>query len=209
MFGLIIGATLCAGPVSAANQPVTATLELVPATTLPGTPVAFMVTAYNPNDSAHTLWSSARLTVTTPTSTFDAVGLLNQPFITIPSEQMDRCGDVACLQLPAHGQRQLYIDIDPSLAGNEFFADRRLSAPGVYTLQLALIETPGDGTTTKIRTNPATLTIQQPTGADLAVWQLLQQISGGKGWGITEWALAGDSVAKEIRAKYASSSYAP
>ncbi|HKS24941.1 MAG TPA: hypothetical protein VJZ76_19250 [Thermoanaerobaculia bacterium] len=210
MFVLITGLMLYLAPASAANQPVTATLELVPATTLPGTPVAFMVAAYNPNDSVHTLWDFARLTVTTPTSTFDANGLLNgRSFIAIPPEQMDRCSGVACLQLPAHGQRQLYIDIGPTLAGNEFFADHRLSEPGVYTLQLALEETAGDGKPIEIRTNLVTLTIQQPRGVDLAVWQFLQQASGGKGWGTTEWILGGNNVANEIRAKYASSSYLP
>jgi len=209
VFVLIIVLMLHVAPASGANLPVTATLELVPATTLPGTPVAFMVTAYNPNDSVHTLWSAARLTVTTPTSTFDAIGLNNNTFITIPSGQMDRCAGVGCLQLPAHGQRQLYIDIDPSLAGNEFFADRRLSMPGVYTLQLALEETSSGSPVTEIRTNSTTLTVQQPAGADLAVWQFLQRVTGGKGWGTTEWILGGDNVANEIRAKYPSSSYVP
>jgi hypothetical protein len=192
-----------------ASSPVTATLTLVPDATLPGTPVSFVVVLDNPTDTVHRIGDSARLTVTTATGTFDALGIGGRTAIAIPSEQMDRCGAVACLEVPAHGRRQLYIDMSATLAGNEFFADRRLSMPASYLLQLTLDEAAAAGAPAAVRTNSATLRVLQPVGVDLAVWQRLLQLSGGNGWGVTDWILSGNAIASEIRANYPSSSYVP
>jgi hypothetical protein len=94
------------------------------------------------------------------------------------------------------------------LIENEFFADRRLSFPGRYDLQVTLLvlNLPGPEMT-EISTDTQTLTIQQPTGSDLAVWNYLQQTSGGKGWSQENWLYSGEGIANQIRAEYPSSGY--
>jgi hypothetical protein len=62
---------------------------------------------------------------------------------------------------------------------------------------------------TEIRTDTQTLVIQQPAGSDLAVWNLLQQTSNGKGWSEEDWINQGLGIARQIRAAYPSSGYAP
>jgi hypothetical protein len=60
-----------------------------------------------------------------------------------------------------------------------------------------------------VATNVASLTIVQPSGVDLDVWNRMQQVSGHQGWGGNDWAIWGEQLAGEIRANFASSAYLP
>jgi hypothetical protein len=183
-----------------------ATLALIPDTTLPGTPVAFLITITNPANQPKTIANGATLRVTGVEGSFEAsVG--GRTVLSLPDEQLDQCSGAACLVVPALGERQIYIDIGPMLGSNPFFIDRRLSNPGKYGLQLQMFLPVSEGNVTVVQTNVASLTIQQPTGVNLSVWQFLRQISTGNGWGTEDWIMAGDAVGDGIRTKFPTSDY--
>jgi hypothetical protein len=185
------------------------TLTLLPSSTLPGLPVGFLLTIANPSPQPQTLSDFIRLKVSTPTGTFSAGGLRRETTLHLPGDQLEKCSFMSCLTIPGNGERQLYVRFGPMLVQNEFFADRRLSSPGRYDLRatLSLMTSPG-GPLTDVDSDTQTLTIQQPTGADLAVWTFLQQ-SSGNAWSEEDWIHRGDTVASEIRSTYPTSQYAP
>jgi hypothetical protein len=195
---------------SANDLPVRVSLTLLPASTLPGLPVGFLLAITNPSAKPVVIADFASLKVTTSAGTFDAIGLGRSPSINLPSAQMAACYSSHCLTVPANGQRQLYLRFGPLLVENEFFADRRLSSPGRYDLQVTLLvlNLPGSEMT-EIHTDTQTLIVQQPTASDLLVWNFLQQTSGGKGWTPADWLDTSDSVIRQIRATYPSSAYVP
>lgn len=194
----------------AADPPVRVSLTLLPASNLPGLPVGFLLTIANPSPKPATIMDYASLKVTTAAETFDAVDVARSKSINLPPTQMETCYSAHCLTVPANGQRQLYLGFGPLLIENYFFADRRLSFPGRYDLQVTLLVLNLAGSEmTEIHTDTQTLIIQQPTGSDLAVWNFLQQTSGGKGWSQENWIYSGEGVAKHIRTIYPSSNYVP
>lgn len=193
-----------------ADVPPRVTLTLLPATTLPGLPVGFLLNFSSPSDQVQTVSNAIELNVSGPAGTFKAVGLGRQSVIGLPSSQLDDCPlTMRCLKIPAKGERQIYVRFGSMLVENAFFADRRLSAPGRYDLRatLTLAASP-TGPFTTFDSDTQTLTIQQPVGIDLSVWNYLQQTSKGQGWSEEDWINFGGSVAPEIRAKYPTSRYA-
>ena len=202
-------AFVCAvASVQAADSLPRVSLALLPATTLPGLPVGFLLTIANPSSSPIVIVDLAKLLVTTTSGTFNALSLRFSTTTNLPSDQIEKCNDGHCLTVPAGGQRDIYLRFGPGLDENEFFADHRLSFPGRYDLEviLSVLNLPSPDMT-EIHSDSQTLVVHQPTGADLAVWNLLQQTSGGKGWSVENWIDAGEGVARQIRATYPSSSY--
>jgi hypothetical protein len=205
MLFLIVAASVPA--VGAA--PASATLRVLPDQVLPGLPPSFLVTLANDTDVAQTLTNDATLTVTVGQTTFHALGIRGADTIAMPADQVDRCGDVACVTLSAHSRREIYFDAGPLLSDNEFFADSRLSQPGQYDLSMAFVmvdAATGDAIT--ISSNHATLTIATPTGNDLAVWQTMTSLAAASGWNALDWSAHGPALAKTIRSQYANSRYA-
>jgi len=195
---------------AAAEAPPTATLRLIPESTLPGIPVSFLVTITNPTGQVLTLGDVMTLRATTDGGTFDVLGLMNQKEIGLPPESVDRCAGQPCLQIAANGQRDLLVDVGPVLAGNGFFADRRLMKPGTYDLELKLYDMDRwfeEGAS--IRTNAATLKVRQPTGVDLEVWNFLNEVAAPGEWELLSWASAKPRLSQEIQSRYPTSAYVP
>jgi hypothetical protein len=193
----------------AAEAPPTATLRLIPESTLPGIPVSFLATITNPAGRALTLGSAMTLKATTNGVSFDVVGERNQTVLALPSDEVDDCGGVSCLQVPANGQRDLLIDITPVLLGNEFFMDRRLMVPGTYDLELTLYQSAQPMDRGAIRTNVARLTVRQPTGVDLQVWKFLKETAAPYDWTLASWSYSKPLLAQEIQSRYPTSAYVP
>jgi hypothetical protein len=80
-------------------------------------------------------------------------------------------------------------------------------ALGRYDLEVTL-SVEDDSGFKELHSDTQTPVIQQPAGADLAVWNLLQQTSGGRGWIPLDWLESSDSVIRQVRDSYASSTYA-
>jgi hypothetical protein len=193
-----------------ADAPPTATLQLIPESTLPGIPVSFLVTITNPTGQVLALGDAMTLKASTDGGTFDVLGLMNQKEIGLPSEGVDECRGAPCLLIAANGQRDLLVDAGPVLAGNGFFADRRLMQPGTYDLELTLYDLGRwfeEGAA--IRTNATTLTVRQPTGVDLEVWNFLNEAAAPGEWGLLSWASAKPGLSQEIQSRYPTSAYVP
>ena len=206
LIGHLIALLLVSGAASA-SQPMTATLTLLPDSTLPGLPVALVVTIANPADAPQRIGNAIRLSVTGAQGSFYAHGVQSRTTLVIPAQLLERCNSTQCLTVPAHTHRELYINYDASLTGNEFFADERLNTPNTYSLAVSVFDA-NPGPQAEITTNTATLTIRTPTGVDHDVWQFLNQnaaVPGGV-WTSVDWGLA-DKIARELRATYPSSSY--
>src|SRR4051812_42094348 len=91
---LLLLALLLIGPVVAFGQtaPLNATLQLSPDTTLPGTPVAFMITITNPGEQLAKIANALSLKVTMSSSVFDAKGQMSRDTVTLPLDQMEKIG---------------------------------------------------------------------------------------------------------------------
>lgn len=200
---------ILAASAALADVPPRVALTLLPTSTLPGLPVGFLLTITSSSAQPQIVFNSAQLKVTTATSTFNAVGLQQKTTLTLPSDQLDKCGITECLTIPPNSARQVYIRFGPLLVENEFFADRRLSQPGRYDLQVTLFFGRSlTGPFGNIESDTQTLLIQQPSGSDTAVWNLLQQTSNKESWSEEDWIYLGGTVALQIRGSYPDSSYA-
>lgn len=188
-----------------AETPLTATLTLAPPAVLPGLPTAFLVTITNSSNQPQQIFDTAMLSVMSAGSTFDAE-VNGRTNVNLPADQMERCNASRCLNIPGLAKRELYLDFSPSLVGNPFFFDPRLSQAGIYGLKLTL-HAATDGSEAELSTQTATLTVQQPQGvdADAAAW-LAQQ--AGTTSPAMNWALRGDTIAAQLRARFPGSQYA-
>lgn len=194
----------------AADLAPTATLTLLPATVLPGLPVAMLISISNPTDQTKLVTSAIRLRVTREHDQFDAIAVGATPFAQLPADQLQKCNAGLCLALPPGAQREVYVRFGPWLVENTFFADRRLSLPGRYAVEIVLnVLIPQSSDATEVHTGARELTVSTPAGDDAEVWQLLQQRSGGQGWGTMDWINDGPSVAATILSSYPNSAYAP
>jgi hypothetical protein len=192
----------------AAEAPPTATLRLIPESTLPGIPVSFLITVTNPTDQVFTI-DSMTLKATTGEVTFDVLGEANRELLPLPTEGVDDCGGMSCLRVPANGQRDMLIDVTGVLLGNEFFFDRRLMKPGSYDLELTLYSSHRRLEVVAIRTNTARFTVRQPTGVDLEVWNFLNEVSAPYEWEPLSWASARPRLSREIQRRFPTSAYVP
>jgi hypothetical protein len=105
-----------------------------------------------------------------------------------------------------------------------YFDDARLSGPGSYAISLRLdycwpgFTTPQASLLPRdflgsVTTNEVTVERTTPTGSDAAVWQQMQELTGGTwvsaGWSTARNGTAGRTVAAEILTKYRDSGYYP
>ena len=207
---MMLPALLLSALTAVAEAPPTATLRLIPESTLPGIPVSFLITVTNPTDQVLTLGNALTLKATTDGGTFDVLDFINQKEIGLPTEGVDKCSGQPCLHIPPNGQRDLLVDVGPVLADNGFFADRRLMKPGTYDLVLSLYDLGRwfeEGAA--IRTNSARLTVRQPTGVDLEVWNFLNEVASPGEWVLLSWASARPLLSREIQRRFPTSSYVP
>ncbi|MDP9194478.1 MAG: hypothetical protein M3P06_22490 [Acidobacteriota bacterium] len=194
---------------AALEKPATATLRLIPESTLPGIPVSFLITITNPNDQVLRIGDGMNLKVTTDVDTFDVLDLLKHDTFRLPSEGVDDCGGASCLYVPAHGKRELLVDVGSMLVGNAMLLDHRLMKPGVYDLELTLYDHDRWFDRVSIRTNVATLTVREPAGVDLEVWKLMNKAVDPYEWDGLSWPLWSSLLPQEIQKRYPTSAYLP
>lgn len=192
-----------------AQLTVTTSLELQPATTIPELPVAFLVTITNPTSRPVVLANAMSLRVTPSNGDgFLAAGIGGRTVVNLPRQATTGCGgSEQCVSIPPSGQLQLYINYGPTLDGNEFFSDRRLSQPGTYSLQLILFVSSARDLA-PVSSGPAAFVVQSPSGVDVQALDFLNQHGSGGVWSNENWALTGDDIAPLIRANYPTSTYA-
>ncbi len=130
------------------------------------------------------------------------------------------------LEIPPGETRFFELPIEAGLAQPECFFDYRLSFPGIYRMRIILDPKPdarlfgvhalpGDYGKTQNRlleqifSNKVLLTVEEPQGEDLLVWNRMLERTKGKGWGGSDWLSYGFSMAKEIWEKHKGSRYTP
>jgi hypothetical protein len=205
---LLCGVVLTYAHVVAAAEQPSVVLSLEPAVTLPSLPVAFLVTIDNPSNDPIIVADAAKLRVTTAAGTFDANGVAHS-IVNLPRPAVTPCGgDAQCIAIPPHGRKQVYFDYGPTLGENEFFHDDRLSEPGTFQLQLVLY-VDNDDSLSEVPSNTVSLLVQQPSGADAAVWALLRQGSPTHRWAAIHWIVGGNAAAEKIRREFPTSRYVP
>jgi hypothetical protein len=194
-------------PRIAMKIPPMATLRLIPESTLPGIPVSFLITITNPTGQVLTLGDVMTLKATTDAGTFDVLDFMRKE-VALPSEGVDQCGSAPCLHIAANGQRDLLVDVGPMLLENAFFLDPRLMKPGTYDLELTLYDLDRwFEEEAAIRTNAARMTVRQPTGVDLEVWNLMKKAVAPSDWVLESWM--GSDAAREIQTRFPASTYFP
>ena len=193
------------------QQPLTASLSLLPATTLPGLPVAFLILVSNSSDVPQTVVDGMALRVIPASGeSFNATGVAGRTQLSLPHDAVADCGSVHCITVPAGGQKQIYVNYELTLADNEFFADKRLARPGSYSLQIVLYAVgTGDAPNSEVLTNPAHLTIEEPSGIDADAWQYLRTMAASGDMTIHDWVNAGPEVASALRSRFPHSRYIP
>jgi len=188
---------------------VTATFEAVPSQTLPGIPVDFRLTLTSASGDPMTLENGAHLEVTTEGgATFFAALTDNgdpvwQPLVQSPAQASDS------ILIPAGTTRDIYWRVGCALE-QPYFVDARLSLPGRYSLRMKLF--PADPNAPAIWSNAVTFTIQQPQGADAAVWTMLLSRTAQlhQGFSAMDWAAQNQfAIADDIYKKYPTSRYLP
>jgi hypothetical protein len=196
--------TICCRAYGAA--PLTATLTLVPVTVLPALPTAFLVTITNSSNQPQQVFDTATLSVTTAATAYVAE-VNGRTEVSLPADQTESCNASRCLNIAPLGTKELYFDFGPSLVGNPFFFEARLSASGTYGLKLTLRTLASDGSEIDLSTQTATLTIQQPQGVDAEALTWLTQQAGTTSAAMN-WALRANTIATQLRALFPKSQYA-
>ncbi len=201
---LVVLSSLLAPQVTAASA-VRATLTLPHDNVLPGVPFDLVVTYTNVSDRPVTVSGAlATLVVTLPSG--DTM-VLNKPDVN------DQWG--VSLPMPARlepGQSvQQAVGWADSSVPNWFHYSAPFSGPGTYGIALDLrISDREENVLGAVRTPPVTLTRVEPTGIDAALWQRMQEISGGA-W--TDDAFlstkVGAALAEDIAQVHPASGYYP
>ena len=191
---------------------VTLSFASIPEQTLPGIPVNFRLTISSASAQPVILRNGALLEVTPENGAAFYVRSMGDDWYE-PIQQAsetEKWSDTISIQ-PA-SSRDYYWIVDCALTENAFFADRRLSKPGKYSLRIEVLP---EGVLDKssgqaLWSNAATLTVVQPQGDDAAVWAMMLSRSGRDGFSLEDWVTAGQfGIADEIFAKYPHSAYLP
>lgn len=178
---------------SASAQGLSATIHITPEHVLPGLPVGFDVLLVNASTSDASILTTVGLRVVPPTG---------EPFDTQDRDALNVEPFAADVVLAANSTRSFLIAASPLTGAPAFFNDSRLTTPGHYALRLVLHrKVPGseDGALDPVLSNEVTLTVEQPHGEDLTVWQRMQQVVAPKAWNAGEWQYARDLVSEICR----------
>ena len=188
--------TMSFAPAGLADLPLAAHLELVPNRTLPGIPVMFAITVTNPNIEPKPFYEYARLTVTDTHGATFSVRWAEIADGSLLTTTRTGEGTSHSTMIPKGGTVQYFVPIGEELMENGAFYDARLCAPGTYDLQMTLGQ-PDDA-----KTNVARLTVERPTGSDLAFWQAISATAGNSGLNASMWPAAGRLIQKYPDSKY-------
>lgn len=149
-------------------------LDITPSHVLPGLPALFTISLSNRDDAPRSVRNFIRLRFTSAAPDVPLVQWGGHRDETVLG---DGEGDIV---LAASETRNFYIAPTAFLTSNEAFWDRRLTTPGSYEVHAEI------GDDFAIITNAARLTVDQPTGNDLQVWNLMSQRSAA-GWPVDRW----------------------
>lgn len=196
----IFAALLLSPAVHAAN--VVASLEFVPSTLLPGVPATYVVRITNTGTTAVQLGTTYRFYLNdqngVPRPLLRA-GVIEdaQPYdVTFLSDD-----DESETSLAAGKTLELWFD-DIVNRERRYATSPFNTAPGTVTVA---IQFSADGQ--PVSTGPVQLKVIQPSGDDLAVWNLMQQRAGGV-WSAETWDRIAD-LAPTVLRDYPRSHYAP
>lgn len=189
---LLSSASLLAAP----SRDAGVTLRVDPATTLPGLPVAFLVTLPEEVIERGLNEVNAVLHVT-PNSgeTFQAL------FSTDDPVQGRTVGwiNFHLRSLASRGMIEVQQPVDPPW-GPDWFADHRLHEPGTYRLRLQILATEL-GMPADLWSSEAILEVRQPAGPDAQAWEWLRT----QGWKWEKWS---PESGRQLVDKFPSSGYA-
>ncbi len=185
-----------------AAQPVDVSLKLEPDVTLPGLPVGVVVEVKNATTVEINVPLRAKLLVT-PEDGEQFVALFEGESDIGILRELDETSDEPPL-LPGK-QATFAAPLIPG-TGPEWFADRRLSVPGTYRLQM-VITGRDDELNPGYYSNVVTLRVAEPDGTDADVRRHLQSITEGQGWGTNDWREHGKEVAAVIWSQFETSAY--
>lgn len=187
-----------------ASAEVTLTLSMAPDSGLPGIPATMHVVASNSSDAPAVVPTTVTLRVTRrdgqPSPAAD-----DSSAPAVVATFPDTTGPL--LTLAAREQRDLSFWSSPN--SPPWFHDKgELFAPGIYTLQLiadaSLRERYGvhlqKPLPAVVVSNTVTYTVNTPTGDDLAVYRMIEQVPDGVSWQM--------ELANDIWSKYPESTYA-
>lgn len=168
-----------AGLANAAVTPPVVSLRAIPASTIPGMPVAFSATLAGTSEPVTVF--AMELAVASTNETFIARGPNGEGLSSLSGPGLDRCEQVSCVKLLPDTSRQLWVGIDNSLSGNPFFSDRRLHRPGTYQLVLRLFGKTDGGANVVAESAPAALVVEALSGDDADAWNFMTASTPG-GW---------------------------
>jgi hypothetical protein len=195
----IAGALLSVNATAQTALPVEIVLRLVPSETLAGVPVTVEITMRN----AASVQTTVPGTVIAFDVTSDGDTYRTDPPAILDSSESDPENQIA---LAPNESRSFFFSMGDELV-NPMFADSRLSKPGRYTLQ-AVLPLSGVDTGVELKSNNASLRVNEPVGTDAAVWKRMNELSKGNGWGSDDWARYGIEVAEYAQQKAPESTYA-
>ena len=179
-------------------------LDVSPATTLPGIPVALRVTFTNSGS--------------TPASLPPHVVLLakvngSDPFVVRFDGFRTKVpmGVLREDQIPAHGTAVGEARTEGVLTEPGWFIDTRLNQPGRFELQLIIGDFAGDvlqAPEEGIRSTPAVLQVNEPTGIDLKIWKEMLTVGNGEWEPRKIFTPGGEALARRVLSEWPYSQYA-
>lgn len=194
---LLSGVSLLAAPSKSGGV----NLRLDPAATLPGLPVAFLVTLPVEVVELGMNEVGAVLHVTPPSGeTFQAYFDYDAAQDSVDHQTTVQGSINLHLQsLPSHGMIEIQQAIDPPW-GPAWFADHRLHKPGSYRLRLQILATELD-MPEDLWSSEATLEVRKPEGADAEAWAWLL----ANGWKREKWS---EDYGRHLVEKFPTTEYA-
>jgi hypothetical protein len=186
---------------AAAEAQVTAHLEVIPDHLVPGIPPSFVITIHNGSAKEVILNNAANLNVTPASG-----GSFFAEWDGGHSSEAFSEDQVPLLRLPPNATHEIALPVDVTLVAPMFFVDSRLTVPGRYIFAIHLYSPKGTDDNEDIASNGAAFVVDQPNGADLAVWNQMQLLANGR-WTSRSWSDVGFAVARQVVTNYQTSKY--
>lgn len=164
----------------------TVELKLMPPQILPGTATSVVVDVVNGDSTPVNIPTFVVMRVSlaggqsflaTTDSSSDAT-----PYVAIPDEFLDANDEDRPAFISLAPGQQFTFEIP--LNDATFFGDRRVHAPGVYDVAVALGSIRSDPV---VWSDEVHLLVEEPVGPDRAVWERMLEESGGTAWSWSDW----------------------
>lgn len=194
-------------PVSLSAQSLSIKALASPATVLPGLPTAFLLTITNISPESQILLDGVRLRVTRDGGDAFVARFAEKDEFNLPATA--RCASESCITLSPGASQTVYFNFGPTIDGNPFFMDERLSLAGTYNVQFELHVDHQSAGVESILSQPATFTVTSPADADAAFWQHMQEGTARQTWSAVDWMNVGKRLATEAYAHPTDTAYLP